>query len=192
MLNRGVDEVLFDGKGNAVGVRCGKEAATCKMVIGDPSYFTEQCPDKVEKVGSVVRSICLLRHPLPHKNVSGSASGQIIIPQAQAKRKSDIYVSWVSSKHNVVAKGMYMAIVSTTVETLDPVRELAPGLALLGEIDEQFDTISDQYVPTGDGLTDRCFITESYDATSHFESVADDVLKVYERLTGDPLDMTIK
>jgi Rab GDP dissociation inhibitor len=46
---------------------------------------------------------------------------------------------------------MYVAIVSTTVATADPLRELAPGLALLGEITERFDSVSDTFKPTGDG-----------------------------------------
>lgn len=81
MLDREVDEVLFDGDGNAVGVRAGEEAAKCNMVIGDPSYFATQCPEKVERTGQVARSICLLNHPLPHGNVKAAKSGQIIMPQ---------------------------------------------------------------------------------------------------------------
>ena len=51
------------------------------MIIGDPSYFATQCPGKVERTGQVVRSICLLNHPLPHGNVKSAKSGQIILPQ---------------------------------------------------------------------------------------------------------------
>lgn len=31
------------------------------------------------------------------------------------------------------------------------------------------------------------FITKSYDATSHFETVVDDVKDVWERIKGEPL-----
>lgn len=192
MLNRDVDEIMYDEAGNAVGVRCEGEAAKCDMVIGDTSYFAKTSKDKIKRTGSVIRSICLLNHPLPHKNVRGCESGQIIIPQKQAKRGTDIYVTWVSHKHAVVPRGMYVAIVSTTVETNDPVREVSPGIALLGDIVERFDSISDTYEATGDGTEDRCFITSSYDATSHFETVADEVMEIYERVTGEKLDMTIK
>ena len=41
------------------------------------------------------------------------------------------------------------------------------------------------------GMSDRCFISESYDATSHFETVSDDVLAIYEAVTGEALDMNI-
>lgn len=50
-----------------------------------------------------------------------------------------------------------------------------------------FDSVKDTYEPVGDGTTDRCFITTSYDATSHFESTIDDIITIYERVTGEPL-----
>ena len=40
----------------------------------------------------------------------------------------------VSSTHNVCAKGMHVAIVSTIVETDKPELEIASGLNLLGPI----------------------------------------------------------
>ena len=52
---------------------------------------------------------------------------------------SDIYIAMVSSTHNVCAKDVYVAIVSTIVETDKPELEIAPGLQLLG-------TIYDKYV----------------------------------------------
>ena len=50
----------------------------------------------------------------------------------------DIYVCMVSATHNVSAKGFYVAMVSTTVETKNPEAELKPGLDLLGEIREKY------------------------------------------------------
>ena len=44
----------------------------------------------------------------------------------------------VSFAHNVAAKGFYIAIVSTTVETGNPEAELEPGLKLLGDIKEKY------------------------------------------------------
>lgn len=46
----------------------------------------------------------------------------------------DIYIAMVSSTHNVCAKDVYVAIVSTIVETDKPELEIAPGLNLLGPI----------------------------------------------------------
>jgi Rab GDP dissociation inhibitor len=43
----------------------------------------------------------------------------------------------VSSTHNVCAKDVYVAIVSTIVETDNPHTEIIPGLNLLGPTHEQ-------------------------------------------------------
>ena len=51
---------------------------------------------------------------------------------------TDIYVAMVSSTHNVCAKDIYIAIVSTIVETDKPEVEIAPGLQLLGSIYDKF------------------------------------------------------
>lgn len=49
----------------------------------------------------------------------------------------DIYVAMISSTHNVCAKDVYVAIVSTIVETDKPELEIAPGLNLLGPIHDK-------------------------------------------------------
>lgn len=69
---------------------------------------------------------------------------------------------------------------------------LLAGLALLGVIDEKFVEVSDLYEPTSDGKQDRCFISRGYDATSHFETTANDVLDMYQRIQGHPLDLSEK
>lgn len=185
MLNKDVDEILYKN-GVAWGIKTGNEMAKADVIVGDPSYFSEE---KSKRVGKVVRSICFLDHSI--KGTDNSESVQIIIPAVQVKRKNDIYVCMVSSAHNISSKGMYVAIVSTTVETDDPIKELDPGFKLLGDIIERFDQVTDLYKPVGDGEVDRCFISESYDAASHFESTANDVLSLYTRITGEELDMSI-
>ena len=47
------------------------------------------------------------------------------------------------------------------------------------------------YEPIGDGTDDKCFISSSFDGTSHFESDCEDLLSLYKRVTGEELDMTI-
>ena len=49
----------------------------------------------------------------------------------------DIYIAIVSSTHNVCAKDVYIAIVSTIVETDKPELEIRPGLELLGAIHDK-------------------------------------------------------
>lgn len=125
------------------------QAARARIIIGDPSYFPAE---KYRRVGQVIRSICILDHPVP---AVGVPSAQIILPQNQTGRKSDIYVSIVSDVHEVTPKGKTVAIVSTTVghavsfsissaidastcisqvETTNPRAEVAAGIALLGPV----------------------------------------------------------
>lgn len=47
---------------------------------------------------------------------------------------ADIYIAAVSSAHNVAAQNVWIAMVSTIVETSVPEREILPGLQLLGSV----------------------------------------------------------
>ncbi|XP_047491168.1 rab GDP dissociation inhibitor alpha-like [Penaeus chinensis] len=183
MLDKPIDEIVME-EGKVVGVRSGNETAKCKQVYCDPSYV----PEKVKKVGQVVRAICLMDHPI--NNTKDALSTQIIIPQKQVNRNSDIYVSLVSYTHQVAAKGWFIAMVSTTVETDNPEAEILPGLNLLGPIKQKFVTVSPIYKPTDDGVQNQLFISESYDATSHFETTCLDVLDIYRRGTGEDFDFS--
>jgi len=189
MLDKQIEQIVTDADGKFVGVTSGGETVKAKQVIGDPSYFgagnSEGGKIRVVENGKVVRAICILKHPIP--NTDDSDSCQIIIPQNQVGRRNDIYIAMVSSTHNVCAKDVYIAIVSTIVETNNPHVEIAPGLNLLGQIHEQFVTVSPIYAPTSTGAHDNIFITRSYDATSHFETVVDDVQDVWKRVVGTPL-----
>jgi Rab GDP dissociation inhibitor len=185
MLNKDVDEVLTGADGKAWGIRAGSEVAKAPMIIGDSTYFPK---DKCKMVGRTVRSICLLNHGVA--STDNVDSTQIIIPASQLGRKYDMYVCVVNNMHMVAQKGMWIAIVSTTVENeAEPLKDLEPGIKLLGHITERFDSVCPLYEPLSDGKEDNCFISKSYDATSHFETVADDVLRLYELITGEPLDM---
>ncbi|KAI9336849.1 GDP dissociation inhibitor [Zopfochytrium polystomum] len=180
MLSKPIEEIVYEN-GKFAGVKSEGEVAKAKLVIGDPSYF----PDKVKKVGRVVRVICLLNHPIP--NTADADSCQIVIPQNQVNRKHDIYVASVSSAHSVCGKGYWTAIVATIAETENPEKEVEAGIALLGQISERFVSIEDLYEPTTDGVAEQVFVTKSYDATSHFETVCADVKDVYKRVTGKDL-----
>lgn len=184
MLDKPIDELVYDDSGKVVGVRSGGETAKCKQVYCDPSYASS----KVKKTGQVIRCICLLDHPLP--NTKDGLSTQIIIPQKQVNRNSDIYVTMVSYTHQVASKGWFVAMVSTTVETANPESEIQPGLNLLGPIKQKFIQISDTYEPVEDGKSSNVFISRSYDATSHFESTCNDVLDIFRRGTGEDFDFS--
>jgi len=184
MLNKPIDEIVYDDKGVVVGVKSEGEVAKCKFVVGDPSYF----PNKVKKIGRVASCICILEHPVPNTNDVESA--QIIIPQKEVKRKFDIYISVVSHAHHVAPKGKWIALVSTQVETDNPEAELEPGLKLLGKIQEKFYNVRDIHAPLDDGKKDNVFISSSFDPETHFSATCMDILDLYKRITGKEMDLT--
>uniref|UniRef100_A0A0E0KBZ7 Guanosine nucleotide diphosphate dissociation inhibitor n=1 Tax=Oryza punctata TaxID=4537 RepID=A0A0E0KBZ7_ORYPU len=185
MLNKAECKVEFDENGKAYGVTSEGETAKCKKVVCDPSYL----PDKVKKVGRVARAICIMKHPIP--DTKDSHSVQIILPKKQLKRKSDMYVFCCSYAHNVAPKGKFIAFVSTEAETDKPEIELKPGIDLLGPVEETFFDIYDRYEPANTADEDNCFVTNSYDATTHFETTVKDVLALYSKITGKELDLSV-
>ncbi|XP_040889513.1 rab GDP dissociation inhibitor beta [Toxotes jaculatrix] len=180
LLNRAVDEIVMDN-GKVKAVKSEGKLFHCKQLICDPSYV----PNRVRKMGRVIRVICLLNHPV--KNTNEASSCQIIIPQAQLNRKSDIYISVVSYTHNVASDGMYIATVSTTAETSNPEKEVQPGLELLEPIMQKFVTVSNLFVPNEDGKKSQIFVSRSYDATNHSETECEDIKDLYHRITGAEL-----
>ncbi|XP_072509746.1 rab GDP dissociation inhibitor alpha-like [Notamacropus eugenii] len=177
MLGKHVDEIIMEN-GKVVGVQSEGKVAHCKQLICDPSYI----PDRVRKTGQVIRVICILSHSI--KNTGNVSSCQIIIPQNQVSRKSDIYLCMISNAQKVAAEGKYIAMASTTVETAEPEKEIEPALRLLEPIDQKFVAISDLYEPTDDGLESQVFCSRSYDATTDFETTCDDIRDIYKRMTG--------
>uniref|UniRef100_A0A8C0Z094 Rab GDP dissociation inhibitor n=1 Tax=Canis lupus familiaris TaxID=9615 RepID=A0A8C0Z094_CANLF len=170
MLNKPIEEIIVQN-GKVIGVKSEGAVARCKQLICDPSYVK----DRVEKVGQFIRVICILSHPI--KNTNDANSCQIIIPQNQVNRKSDIYVCMISA-HNVAAQRKYITIVSTTVETKEPEKEIRP----------KFVSISDLLVPKNLGTESQIFISRTYDATTHFETTCDDIKNIYRRMTGSEFD----
>jgi Rab GDP dissociation inhibitor len=184
MLNKPIESVTYDEATKTHIVRSEGEDVRTKMIIADPTYF----PDRVKKVGQVIRCICIITHPI--SNTGDVNSVQIIIPQKQVNRKNDIYVAMVSSTHQVASKGHYLAIISTTCETSNPMAEIEPALKLLNPIVEKFMWVSDLFEPLDDGKESGIFISRSYDATSHFESSCYDILDIYHRATGVEFDFS--
>ncbi|KAI7725148.1 hypothetical protein M8C21_010498 [Ambrosia artemisiifolia] len=102
-----------------------------------------------------------------------------------------MYLFCCSYSHNVAPKGKFIAFVSTEAETDQPEIELKPGLDLLGPVDEIFYDVYDRYEPVNEPSLDNCFISTSYDATTHFESTVIDVLNMYSMITGKVLDLNV-
>lgn len=186
MLNKNVDQILFNN-GKVSGFKSGEEEAKAPIVICDPSYVLNL--GKVMEVGKVIRAICILDHPIP--NTKDVPSCQVIIPQKQVNRKYDIYINMVSYAHAVCSKDLYIAMISTTVETDKPELEIKPALELLGPVLEYFPQITPLYAPVSDAFTDNLYITTSFDATSHFETASEDVLQIYEKIVGEKLDLSV-
>ncbi|MGH0135587.1 UNVERIFIED_CONTAM: hypothetical protein FKN15_008642 [Acipenser sinensis] len=122
-----------------------------------------------------------LLEPIDHNNNLVSQ-----VPSNQPR--IDIYVCMISYAHNVAAQGKYIAIVSTTVETSEPEKEIEPALELLEPIDHKFVAISDLYESTDDGSESQIFSSRSYDATTHFETTCNDIKDIYKRMTGSDFD----
>jgi len=193
MLNKPVDGFEYGPDGKVVGVRSGQEVARAPMVICDPSYAPDSKKQQPASDNSIFRLICILDNPIPEvKNKDGgpASSCQIIIPQSELRRRNDIYVMMTSSAHCIAPKGKYVAIVSTVIETGDPMHEIAPALALLGPIRHQFPQTSPIYYPTDNGTGDNVFVTSTYDPTSHFEDATKEVLEMWKTITGAELDLT--
>lgn len=178
MLNKPVDKIEYDADGRVCGVTSEGETAKCKMVIGDPSYFVSD--NKVKQEGRVIRLVCIMSHPIPDTNNSDSC--QVIIPQSQVGRSNDIYITCLGRSNCVAPEGKYVVIISSTAETNDPVQELHPAIKLLGKVDKIFALLNNIYVPANDFRKDGCFISSSFDATSHFETSVNDVLKIYDNI----------
>lgn len=92
MLDKKIESVNFDADGKFTGVTSDGETVKAKRVIGDPSYFgagQEPGADgkmRVIETAKVVRTICILKHPVPGTEEADSC--QIIIPQNQVGRKN--------------------------------------------------------------------------------------------------------
>ncbi|KAF9623925.1 hypothetical protein IFM89_006652 [Coptis chinensis] len=187
MLNKPEGKVEFDdeGKVTVFGDTSEGETTRCKKVVCDPSYL----PNKVRKVGRVTRAICIMSHPIPNTNDSHSV--QVILPQKQLGRRSDMHLFCCSYSHNVAAKRKFIAFVSTEAEIDHPEVELKQGIDLLGPVDEIFFDVYDRYEPVNGPSLDNCFISMSYDATTHFESTVMDVLNMYTLITGKVLSTSV-
>lgn len=63
----------------------------------------------MKKIGKVARAISIMSHPIPHTNDSHSA--QVILPQKQLGRKSDMYV--ISSKTRSYKRSLGHSLIHT-------------------------------------------------------------------------------
>jgi len=181
-----------------------KYTARAPLIIGDPSYFADS---KSTVVGQICRSIVILERPMAvgiKKQAKTVNDCQIIIPGVEAKRKDDIYVSFLSGSHNVCPDGKYFAVVSTMNNgaAVDDVadsaavtaavnREIKLALSVLSKdnkVLEQFTWITNERAPAAN-LPSNVHMTKSMDAQSNFENVMNEILQVYKAVTGKDFDV---
>jgi len=186
MLRREIEQIEYSDDGQVTGVKVKDEgSATCKQLIGDPSYFVNS--KKVEKTGTVARWLCILDHPVQGTNNSHSA--QIILPTKQTGHKSDIYISVQSSELQVAPKNRWIAMISSKVYSNQPKKELAVAYKLLGKVLKDFFMSNDTYKACNDNVNDNVFIASSMDATTHFEHTTKEVMRIYKQITGQDVDL---
>lgn len=188
MLNRDIEEILYDENGNFRGIKSQGEEAYGKILITEPSYVQKW--NKVKSIGKVIRRICIMDHPIPKTNDVPSC--QIILPQKQIGRKNDIFIACINFTHCVCKKGYYLAIISTLVETGNPAEEIKPAMDVIGPTLEQFDKVSDIYEPVDNTFKGNVYITTSFDPQSHFENDTDNVIDIYQKITGAKLDLNVE
>lgn len=84
----------------------------------------------------------------------------------------------ISLGFRVLGSRVYICLFRICLECVCDVAELAPALELLGEIEEKFVAVSDLLECTDTGRDSNIYVSASFDATSHFESATQDVLKM--------------
>jgi Rab GDP dissociation inhibitor len=182
MLQTPISKVNFNEQGVFESIESNGQVARAKFIVGDPSYFQ----DRVKPAGKVVRAICIADHPIPNI-AKDTNSCQIIIPQKEMKRQHDLYILQLSGVNKVCPEGKYIIIIGTTVENeANPEADIEPGMKIIGPVLHKFVSVSNIYTPLEDGSVSRCFVSDSYDSATHFESAAANILDMFHRIHGKP------
>ena len=189
ILNRDIEEILYDENGSFKGIRSQGEEIYAKILITEPSYVQKW--NKVKSIGKILQRICILDHPIPKTN--NVSSCQIILPRRHIQRKNDIIIKVIKFNNLVCRKGYYLGIISTMVDSYNDINdEIRPAMDLIGPVLEKFDIIKDLYSPIDISFKGNIYITSSYDQESHFENDIDDVIKIYKKITGMDLDLNLE
>lgn len=188
MLRREIEKINYGNDGKVTGVTVKEEgSATCKTLIGDPSYFGA---DKVKKIGQAARWLCILDHPVDGTNNAHSA--QIIIPTKQSGHKADIYISVMSNELKVSPKQRWIAMITSDVFSNNPKKELAIAYKLLGKVLKDFFFTTNILEPINQNVNDNVFIPSSMDSTTHFQKATKEVMEIYKSITGVEVDLNAK
>ena len=144
----------------------GDKAARAPIVVGDSSWFRD---DRQKKTGKCIRSICILNHPL-----EGCETGKSVVFHFYRKQfikagykphESDINCLCLPWKMGVCPKGIYIVVISTTVETQKAEKELKIVYDVIGNVLEHFDAVTTLYRPKKATKQQGIFIFKSPDAS---------------------------
>ena len=182
-LNRRSSKQLLFEDGRVSGVVVGDKTARTTVVVGDSSWFRD---DRQKRTGKVIRSICILNHPIDDCEKGKSALIGLfkkqLIKAGYKPRDSDISILCLSWKMGICPKGIYIAVLSTEMETQKAEKEMRPATELLGDVLERFDSVTTMFRPRKASKQQGIYIFKSIDASLSLDSVADDVRDVYSEI----------
>lgn len=194
MLNVTISKIDYNQEEklwNVLGIYEGNPVSCkAKSIIANPSYLLSIGKESMLKKGATItRVICILYNQ--PKGVDNAQAAQIIIPQKQTKRHSDIYILYIGPNHGVCKKGTFLAIISTNKEHENVDIDCQVAFGMIGPVKYRFVTYETEYTPVDRTFPNGLAITDTLDATSHFESAAENVLEIYKTITGKDFDLTI-
>ena len=176
MLNRPVENITkSDGM---ILVEARGLSVLSKLIVGAPSYFTSS----VTSSQKVIRCLGLVDR-FPVDTGSKSHSCFLTIPGNEMKKIYDTYVLVTGEEHETAPSGWFVVHASTVLETENPKQEIERALMKLQNVRYLSVRIEDAFC--GDfGMDDKIFISSSSDYTMSWDSVCDDVMRLYEKITG--------
>ena len=190
-------QLVFENN-HICGVVVGDRAARAPVVVGDTTWFRE---DRQKKTGKAIRSICLLNHPIegcePGKSSVSSFFRKQLVKAGYKPHEADISVLCLPWTLKICPKGIYVAVIATTVETQKPEKELKPVLDVLGPVLERFDAVTTLYRVKKATKRQGIFIFTSPNASmwgwvrkvtrSSLDGVADDIFEIADAITNPVL-----
>ena len=179
ILNRDIDNILYDNFGNFRGIKSKGEEINGKILIANPYYIKNLLPHSIRNIGQIFRRICILDHHIPKTDCS--SSGIIILP-SNHRRYNDIIITFLNYDFSICRKDYFVVFISTIIETCNPIEEIKDAMELIGPVLETFDEISDMYMALNN-IYNNIYINSSYDVSHNFENEINDVLDIYEKIS---------
>lgn len=118
-----------------------------------------------------------------------SPSSYIELNKENLSLKHKIYLTILDESFGVCKRGFYVISINTVIETDDPQSEIIPALRLLNFPNHIYYKDYEYLEPLANHIP-NLYITKSYDSTVDLESVAEDIIYLYEQITGENLDLT--